>query len=147
MYLISACLCGLNCKYNGTNNFNPKVKSLYDKGNCIALCPEHLGNLPIPRVPLEIVGGDGKDILTGKARVLSKEGCDNTPAFIKGAQKTLDIAKLLNVDTAILKSRSPSCGWGQIYDGSFEKKLIYGNGVAAELLSQNGIKILSEQDI
>lgn len=147
MYLISACLCGLNCKYNRTNNFNPKIKALYDKGNCIAICPEHLGNLTIPRSPHEIKDGSGKDVLEGKASVISKEGDNNTSKFIEGACKTLDIAKLLKVDTAILKSKSPSCGWGQIYDGTFQGKLMPGNGVTAELLSRNGIKILTENDI
>lgn len=147
MYLISACLCGLNCKYNGTNNFNPKIKAFYDKGNCIAVCPEHLGNLPIPREPHEILGGTGKDVLEGKAKVISQSGYDNTDKFINGAYKTLQIVKLLKIDTAILKSKSPSCGWGQIYNGNFEKKLKPGNGVTAELLSQNGIKIFTENDI
>ncbi len=147
MYLISACLCGLNCKYNGASNFNPKVKALFDKENCIAICPEHLGNLSIPREPHEIVGGEGKDVLKGTAVVLSKKGCDNTKKFIDGAYRTLDIAKLFNAHTAILKARSPSCGWGHIYDGSYQGKLKPGNGVAAELLNQNGIKILSEDDI
>lgn len=147
LYLISACLCGLNCRYDGTNNFDERVKSLYDRGNCIALCPEHLGNLSIPREPHEIVNGEGKDVLAGKANVISKIGIDNTAKFIDGAYKTLQIAKLLNIDTAILKSKSPSCGSGQIYNGSFKKELISGNGVTAELLSQNGIKILTEKDI
>lgn len=147
MYLISACLCGLNCKYNGGNNLNPKIVELYNKGNCIAICPEHLGNLPIPRAPHEITGGDGKDVLSGKARIISKTGEDNTEKFTAGAEKTLDIAKLFNADTAILKARSPSCGYGRIYDGSFKGKVVEGNGVTAELLAQNGIKILTEEDV
>jgi len=147
MYLISACLCGLNCKYNGSNNYNEKVKALYDKGNCIAVCPENLGSLPTPREPHEIINGEGKDVLAGTAQIISKDGTDNTSKFIDGANKTLEIAKLLNVDTAILQARSPSCGWGQIYDGSFDNNLRNGNGITAELLSQHGIKILTEEEI
>ena len=147
MYLVSACLCGLNCRYNGLSSYNDRVKALYDRGNCIAVCPEHLGNLPIPREPHEIINGEGKDVLNGIARIMSKDGTDSTNEFIDGAKKTLEIAKLMNVDTAILKSRSPSCGLGQIYDGSFNHKLRMGNGITAELLKQNGIKISTEEDI
>ncbi|MDK2798468.1 MAG: hypothetical protein PWP27_48 [Clostridiales bacterium] len=147
MILVSACLCGINCKYNGGNNLNSKILELYNKGKLIPICPEQLGGLPTPRAPREIINGNGLDVLEGKAKILDKDKkIDNTKEFIRGAQNALKISKALNIKKAILKQRSPSCGFGQIYDGSFSGRIIKGNGVTAELLHRNGIQILTEED-
>jgi Uncharacterized conserved protein len=147
MILVSACLCGMNTRYDGENNSNEKVKELLKAGKAIALCPEQLGGLCTPRPPHEISGGNGEKVLYGNARVLSKDGIDGTSYFIKGAEETLKIALEFGVTSAILKAKSPSCGFGKIYDGSFSKNLIDGNGVTAELLKRNGIKVYTEYDI
>ncbi|SHG62080.1 Uncharacterized conserved protein YbbK, DUF523 family [Thermosyntropha lipolytica DSM 11003] len=146
MNLISACLCGYNCKYNGKNNFHPLFKELLDKGEFIPVCPEELGGLPTPRPPAEIQNGTGIDVLKGKAKVINKKGEDVSSFFIKGAYITLQKAWEKGAVYAILKSRSPSCGAGQIYDGSFNSVLREGDGVTAALLKQHGIKVITEEE-
>ncbi|MGQ4832910.1 MAG: DUF523 domain-containing protein [Candidatus Asgardarchaeia archaeon] len=148
MIMVSACLLGINCKYNGGSNYNEKVIELLKKGIfLVPVCPEQLGGLPTPREPAEIINGDGKEVIIGNARVVTKTGSDVTQEFLKGAQETLKIAKLLNIKTAILKAKSPSCGKGYIYDGSFSHKLKNGDGVTVALLRKNGIKVFSEDEI
>ena len=137
------CLCGVNCKYSGGNNYDESVLEIINEGDAIPVCPEVMGGLGTPRVPHEIVGGDGFDVLEGRAKVLSKDGEDNTDAFIAGAKKVLEIAKKLDVKDVILKSKSPSCGNGKIYDGSFSGVLIDGVGVTTALLIKNGIVVRS----
>jgi len=144
--LISACLCGVNCKYNGKNNLKLNFINLLKLGEIIPVCPEQLGGLPTPRTPAEIIGGSGQEVLAGKCRVITKEGSDVTDNFIRGAYETLKIAKAAQAEIAILKSRSPSCGIDYIYDGSFNKKLRKADGVTAALLKENGIKLLDEDD-
>ncbi|GKU23935.1 DUF523 domain-containing protein [Clostridium folliculivorans] len=146
MIIISACLCGCNCKYNGGNNYNEDIKKIYDEGEAILVCPEEMGGLSTPREPVEIQGGSGVDVLEGRAKVLSARGTDVTEEFIKGASKVLEIAVKNNVKKAILKSKSPSCGARKIYDGTFSGKTVEGNGVTAELLKLNGIEVLSEEE-
>lgn len=146
MLLISACLVGVNCKYNGGNNEVDKIRKIAQEEKAILICPEQLGGLPTPRLPCEIVGGDGKKVLRGEAKVLDQNGRDQTQFFIKGAQETLKIAKLYGARTAILKARSPSCGSGVIYDGSFQGRKIKGDGVTAALLKENGIDVFSEEE-
>lgn len=141
MILISACLCGVNCKYNGENNINKEILELFSEGKAIPVCPEQLGGLPTPRPAMEIKGGTGADVLDGTARVIAADGTDATGNFIKGAFETLGIAQKANIKEAFLKAKSPSCGAGGIYDGSFSEKIIAGNGVTAELLIRNGIKV------
>ena len=143
MKLVSMCLCGVNCKYSGGNNYDESVLEIINEGDAIPVCPEVMGGLGTPRVPHEIVGGDGFDVLEGRAKVLSKDGEDNTDAFIAGAKKVLEIAKKLDVKEVILKSKSPSCGNGKIYDGSFSGVLIDGVGVTTALLIKNGIVVRS----
>ena len=137
------CLCGVNCKYSGGNNFDESVLEIINRGEAIPVCPEVMGGLGTPRIPHEIVGGDGFDVLEGKAKVISKDGEDNTAAFIAGAEKVLEIAKKLDVKEVVLKSKSPSCGNGKIYDGSFSGVLIDGVGVTTALLIKNGISVSS----
>ena len=146
MIIVSACLCGMNTKYNGGNNLDEKVVSLLREGKAMAVCPEQLGGLSTPRPPHEICYGTGAEVLDGKAKILTKEGNDGTEQFLKGAYETLKIAKECGVKVAILKARSPSCGYGKIYDGTFTGSKIDGNGVTVELLRRNGIKVFSEED-
>lgn len=135
MYIVSRCLLGENCKYNGENNRCKDIIEFLKDKDYIGICPECLGGLKIPRVPSEIRDG----------RVFSKGGKDVTDKFILGAEKALETAKKYGADCAILKQSSPSCGFGKIYDGSFTGKKICGNGITAELLARNGIKIITEE--
>ncbi len=147
MILISACLLGRNVKYSGGNNLCPWLAKYYNTEQFIAVCPECFGALPIPRPPAEIQSGSGEDVLKGTARVTDKEGKDVTAAFISGAEKALQLAKKHHASCAILKARSPSCGCGTIYDGTFGGGKKQGSGVAVALLMQNGIKVYTEETI
>lgn len=135
--LVSACLLGICCRYDGKTKPNEKVMALAENETLIPVCPEQLGGRPTPRNPVEISNG----------RVIEKNGLEHTNAFVKGAGEVLKIAKINNVKYAILKSNSPSCGFKKIYDGTFSKTLIDGNGITAELLSRNGIEIKTEKEI
>lgn len=145
MFIVSACLAGVNCRHDGGNSADPLVRELVRQGKAIPVCPEQLGGLETPRMPAEIQGGDGKDVLEGKARVIRKDGTDVTDCFLKGAYETVEIAKLAGARRAIMKCSSPSCGCGKIYDGTFSGKRINGNGVTAELLIRNGIDVKTEK--
>ncbi len=135
--LVSACLLGKNCKYNGCNNLNQSVLDFIEGHEVIGVCPEQLGGLSTPRLPAEIVAGV----------VTNKEGISVDAEFRKGAQEALAAALENKVDLAILQSRSPSCGVKEIYDGSFSGKKIKGQGMFAKLLSAHGIKVLDAEDI
>lgn len=141
MILVSACLAGINCKYSGGNNYDEKVFNMVKNGEAIPICPEQLGGLPTPRVPAEI------KIIDGNRHVINKNGDDVTENFERGAKEILDLAKKLDIKKAVLKSRSPSCGKGKIYDGSFEGNVIPGNGILAQLLIDNGIEVISSKEI
>lgn len=134
--LISACLLGVNCRYNGEGQIMPNTDRLMKKYNLVPICPEIYGGLSTPRDPSEIKNG----------RVISKSGKDLTEYFERGAQEILVLAKLYNCKYAILKERSPSCGYKKIYDGTFSGKIIDGNGILAELLIKNGIAIITETE-
>ena len=140
MYLVSACLVGMNCRYDGKDSPNEKVMELVKQGKAIPVCPEQLGGLATPRICCEIVKGPDN------RRVINKEGDDQTEEFLLGAERTLAIVKALEIKKAIMKSRSPSCGCGQIYDGTFSGRLIPGNGLTVELLFQNNIEIITEEE-
>lgn len=146
MYLVSACLLGVNCRYDGGSYNNEKLKELAKQGLVIPVCPEQLGGCGTPRPPCEICGGSGGDVLDGRCRVISERGEDKTDNFINGAIETLKLAEAFGAKKAILKSRSPSCGRGRIYDGTFSARTAAGNGVTAELLIRNGIEVFSEED-
>jgi len=137
MKLCSACLLGLKCRYDGSSKLNSKIARLSLKEALIPVCPEQLAGLPVPREQTEKRGD----------KVFTKSGKDVTEKFREGAKKTLKIAKALGIKEAILKQRSPSCGCGQIYDGTFSGKIIKGCGVSAEYLKENGIKVISEEDV
>ena len=141
MILISACLVGINCKYNGGNNYNEKAFELVRSGKAIPICPEQLGGLKTPRDPAEI------KIVNQKRCVIDNKGNDVTDNFQKGAKEVLELAKKLNVEKVVLQSRSPSCGVGKIYSGDFDKKLIDGNGILAQLLIENGIEAMDIEDL
>jgi len=147
MILISACLLGVNCKYDGENNFKEELINHFNYENIVPVCPEQLGGFSTPRLPAEINGGDGVDVLKGQARVIRVDGVDVTCEFIKGANETLKILKSLGITKAILKSRSPSCGVGKMYDGSFSGTLTNGSGVTSALLKENGIEVYSDEEI
>ena len=134
--LVSKCLAGFNCRYDGGNNLVPEIKQLFDSGLSVSVCPEQLGGLPTPRIPSERIGG----------RVVNREGADVTAEFTAGAEAALQIALELGCRTAILKSRSPSCGKGCIYNGKFTGERVPGNGVTADLLLQHGIEVLTEEE-
>jgi len=144
--IVSACLCGINCKYNGGNNLNPYFLQLLSEGEIIPVCPEQLGGLPTPRTACELAGGTGKDIIEGHALAFNRDGIDVTDDLIRGAQETLSIAINAGVDGAILQSRSPSCGKGIIYDGTFTGKMIKGDGVTSAMLKQHGFPVWNEQE-
>jgi len=141
MYLISACLVGVNCRYNGENTLDKRLLELIENGEAIAVCPEVLGDLPIPREPCEIIETSDE-----KQKVIDKSGNEHTDSFLKGAEKTLEICKIIGIEKAILQQRSPSCGYGKIYDGTFSGKFIEGNGVTADFLAKNGIKVFNEEN-
>jgi uncharacterized protein YbbK (DUF523 family) len=146
--LISACLLGTKCAWDGRDIYrNGKAIELLNSETLIPVCPEQLGGLKTPRAPQEIQGGTGEDVLLGKCKVLNIDGEDVTREFITGAEETLKIARLFHIEEFIGKSRSPSCGCGQIYDGTFCPKLIDGDGVTAALLKRNGIRVITEEDL
>ena len=135
--LVSACLLGVNCKYDGTSNKDEKVLKLAKDFILIPVCPEILGGLPTPREPAEQKG----------KKVITKSGKDVTKFFKKGAKEVLKIAKIFKIKKAILKQKSPSCGCGKIYDGTFSGKLIRGDGVTTKLLKKNKIKVFTEENL
>lgn len=135
--LISACLLGIPCRYDGKRVTKVDISALREKYNLIPICPEIYGGLPTPRIPSERVGG----------RVLMKDGRDVTENYKRGAEASLDIAKANGVSLALLKARSPSCGKGLIYDGSFSGTLTEGDGVAAELLMKEEITVFTEEEL
>lgn len=135
--IISACLAGVNCKYNGGNNEVEKITRFINEHNVILVCPEQMGGMPTPRCPAELKSD----------KVITKRGKDVTENYVKGAKEVLKIAKRYKVKKAVLKARSPSCGKGLIYDGSFTNQLKKGNGITAQLLIDNGIEVVSNDDI
>lgn len=134
--LVSACLLGYNVKYDGKNNFNKELSDFLNDYDVVAICPELLGGLNVPRIPSEI-----KD-----DKVINQDGEDITNNFLRGARKVLDIAKENDIQVAILKKNSPSCGSNSVYDGTFTHKLIPGDGICARLLKENGMIVLNEEN-
>lgn len=135
--LISACLLGTNCKYSGGNNYTPLTEALKERFTLVPVCPETAGGLASPREPAERVGD----------KVLSRSGADWTDAFRLGAQQALETARRHGAVRAVLKERSPSCGCGAVYDGTFTGAVVPGDGVTAELLGRHGVRIWGESRI
>jgi len=148
MKIVSACLLGIKCAWDGKARYkNKKVIELLRKETLVPVCPEQLGGLATPREFQEIEKGSGGDVLEGRSRVKNIIGQDVTRQFTRGAKEALKIAKQYNIKEFIAKSNSPSCGCGFIYDGSFSKRLIKGDGVTVALFKRNGIKVITENDI
>jgi uncharacterized protein YbbK (DUF523 family) len=145
--LVSACLAGRACRFDGSSNRARRVARLVAEGRAVLVCPEVDGGLGTPRPPAEIVGGTGADVLAGRARVVTDQGRDVTEAYLEGARRALSAAQRAGARTAILKARSPSCGKGAVYDGSFSRTLTAGDGVTAALLEAHGIEVVSDEDI
>jgi len=137
MKLVSACLAGIKCRFDGSAKPCEKVINLVKQGKAIPVCPEQLAGFPTPREPAENRG----------ETVISKSGEDLTEQFLKGAEEGLRVAQLFECKEAILKSKSPSCGSGQVYDGSFSKTLRIGDGFFTQVLKKQGIKVLSEKEL
>ena len=135
-YVVSACLAGCKCRYDGKDNLCPKVKQLVEEGRAITVCPEVMGGMTTPRIPSE--RKDGK--------VINSNGDDNTAYFVKGVEKSIEVIKEHNIKKAILKAKSPSCGNKYIYDGTFSRTLVEGKGMLAEKLTELGLEIYDEGD-
>ena len=135
--LISACLMGIGCRYDGKRVKKIDVSSLSDRYELIPVCPEIYGGLPTPRTPSERIG----------ERVVMKDGTDGTENFLRGAEHTYELAHITGASLALLKSRSPSCGKGSIYDGSFSGALTEGDGFTTEYLKARGIIVYTEDEI
>jgi len=131
--LVSACLLGTNCKYSGGNNYSEEVMEFLKDYEIIPICPEQLGGLPTPRPASEII----------RDKVMNNEGTDVTSNYQKGAEETLKIAQLLGIKKALLKAKSPSCGNGKIYDGTFSGILTTGDGITTKLLKENNIEVIT----
>lgn len=180
MILVSSCLLGVNCRYDGKNNFNSELAGRIAQGHLLPICPEQLGGLPTPRIPAEIIGGTARDLLDAypfileddvdniksnieeslnpedlaadsqdsiSVRVVNEAGKDITANFLKGAREVSRLAKRAGARAAILKARSPSCGCGQIYNGTFSNCKVSGDGITAALLKKQGIKVYTEEQI
>jgi len=180
MILVSSCLVGVNCRYDGKNNRNPELLRRLATGGILPVCPEQLGGLPTPRIPSEIIGGTAGDLLnaypfileddddniklniTGhqtinsfetdnltdcSVQIVNEAGKDITKNFLRGAHEVARLAMRAGVRYAILKARSPSCGCGQIYNGTFTNCMINGDGITAALLQRLGIKVYTEEQI
>ena len=141
MIIVSACLVGINCKYNGDNNDNDKVKEYLKDKEYIIICPEQLGGLTTPRNPSEIIN------INGERKVFTCDNIDVTKNFINGAKESLKIAKIYNCKKALLKEGSPSCGCNLIYDGTFSGKKIPGQGITTTLFKENNIEVFSEKEL
>lgn len=139
-YVVSGCLAGICCRYDCKNNYNPKVAKLIEEGKAIPLCPEQLGGLPTPREASECV------IINGEYKVITKSGGDNTEHFQKGAEIVLEFCQKYGIKKAILQKNSPSCGV-RAYDGTFTRTLSDYPGITAKLLMDNGIEVISSEDL
>lgn len=146
MIIVSSCLAGTCCRYDGSHNVRDPIRRLADERKAVLVCPEVSGGCLTPREPAEIVGGTGEDVLAGKARVIDRSGNDVTEPFIKGAYHALEAARKHRAGLIVLKENSPSCGSGMIYDGTFTGSKIPGEGVTAALLRREGFKVISEHD-
>ena len=145
--VVSACLAGIACTHEAQPKTREWAIKLVAEGRAVLVCPEVAGGLPIPRPAAEISGGDGADVIEGRARVLDENGRDVTDNYLAGARKASDAAKVAGARLAILKARSPSCGCAQIYDGSFAGRLKQGDGVTAAMLKRDGVEVVSDENV
>ncbi|QXB45038.1 2-thiouracil desulfurase family protein [Acinetobacter seifertii] len=147
MLLISACLIGEPVRYDGRSCLHTTLQQLCLNKKAHALCPELLGGFSTPRLPAEIVGGTGQDVLDGKAKITDSSGLDVTNLYLKGAHRTLEIAQQIKASCVVLKENSPSCGSQKIYNGTFQGEKITGVGITTALLQRHGFKVISENEI
>ena len=152
MKIVSACLVGINCRWNGKGESIPGLVKEFQQGKLLPICPEQLGGLSTPRSPAGVLNASGDDVLSGKTVVVNKEGEDVTEQFLKGANEVLRIAKRLGIKGAVLKRTSPCCGVGKVWrmsrkNGRFSNRLVNGDGVLTALLKKNGIQVTSEKDL
>ena len=145
--LISACLAGVPCTYAAEAKTRAWALELMTTGRGIAVCPEVAGGLPVPRPEAEIQGGHGDDVLDGGARVVDVDGRDVTANYLRGAEAAISAARRSGAKLAILKARSPSCGCGAIYDGTFGGRTVEGDGVTAAALKREGLDVLTDEDV
>ncbi|MAA64637.1 MAG: purine-nucleoside phosphorylase [Alteromonadaceae bacterium] len=147
--LVSACLLGESVRYDGGHLFidHPLIARWRDESRLVAVCPEMAGGLPVPRPAAETLGGDGRGVLDGVARVIARNGQDVSSAFVAGAEQALAVARRNHCVLALLAARSPSCGNRQIYDGSFTGQLIEGQGVTAALLERSGVRVFNQFEL
>lgn len=144
--LVSACLLGLNTRYSGQTKKCTAVHDFLQQHNMVAIpcCPEQLGGLATPRLSCSFTNGDGEAVFNNTSKLLNTEGEDKTENFIRGAEQSLEVAKIAQCTLALLKERSPSCGVHSVYQG---KQHIAGKGVTTTLLQQNGIRVISEENL
>ncbi|CAM2069722.1 DUF523 domain-containing protein [Sulfidibacter corallicola] len=147
--LVSACLLGEKVRHDGRHKLSdhPVLARWREEGRIVPVCPEVAGGLPTPRPPAEIFDGDGDAVWRGEAKVRNRHDTDVTEPFTKGAEQALALAVDQGARLAVLKAKSPSCGVGLIYDGSFSGNLIPGSGVTASLLESHDIRVFTEQQI
>ena len=149
MILVSACLLGVPCRYDGQSISVRGLRDLVARGRVLPVCPEMAGGLPTPRLPAEIEGAhaglDGNAVLEKRTRVMRSDGADVTAQFVDGAQVALALARELDIRLAIFKADSPSCGVGRIHGGKFEGSLVPGDGVTAALLKRAGLTVITEE--
>ncbi len=146
MIVVSACIAGVSCRYDGTSRLQENILKLVAQRKAIPLCPEMLGGRKVPREPVEIINGTGEDVLDRKAFVKDKHGNDVTEEILQGVKEFVLTVERLGVKMVILKTKSPTCGYGKIYDGTFNNILKDGNGVLAAALKRKGITIYTEEN-
>ena len=147
--LVSSCLLGAEVRYHGGSARidSPILRRWLEQGRVVGLCPEVAAGLGTPRSAAEAVGGDGARVLNGAAAVMTNDGRDVTGAFVAGAAHAVAVAQELRISVAVLKTRSPSCGTGEIYDGSFSGRLVTGTGVTAAALRRAGVRVFNEAEL
>jgi len=143
IYLVSACLVGINCRYDGANSFSETVAEFLGDKQFMPVCPERLGGLGVPRAPCRFAGGDGKALLEGSAQILDQDGNDLSEAFLVGANKALAVVRTKCITAALLNERSPSCGVHEVYIGDARTP---GMGVMTALLVKEGIRVISDEE-
>lgn len=145
--LVSACLAGRACAYDGSHRAHPEIEKLVREGRAVLVCPEEEAGLGTPRAAAEIKGGDGDAVVDGRATVVTEQGQDVTDQYLTGARISVDRAAAQRCEAAVLKARSPACGCGAVYDGSFTGRLAEGDGVAAAALKRAGVEIWTDEDL
>jgi uncharacterized protein YbbK (DUF523 family) len=146
MIIVSACLAGVKCRHDGKSKENELIQKLISRRLALPLCPEILGGRPVPRTACEITGGTAAQVLDGRAFVKDKNGKDVTEEILDGVKNVMKAIKRMKVTSVILKTKSPACGKGRIFDGTFTGKMIDGNGVLTAALLKEGIKVYTEED-